>query len=504
MADKAISDLTQALQITGEDLFVLQQNGEAKKLKGSQVVQYAKDSVAAEVQGVKEYADSAKASADAAAKDATRAETAAQGIDDKVSAADASAKAAASSAAAAAASATGVDEKVQAAQTAATNAAKSETAAKAAQTAATNAQSAAETAKADAQTAKLDAQKAWEDAERAKLDASASADSARQESANALEHELNAQSAKVDAETAKTDAQAARDAIVNMIVEAVTLASGSDATVSKSVVDNVFKLAFGIPRGNPGADAPTITGITIRQTDYHMIVSLSDGTTYDAGYCRGAAGAGSGDMMAAIYDPQGKQLNIYKYVDDAFSNVPAANVKFSDGTTFQQKLDSGALKGDPGKDGAPGEKGAPGKDGAKGADGLPGKDGADGKTPVKGVDYFTPAEVEQVAQEAAGKVDSSDAKVTFTVASTRTALESGTKLAILMGKIAKWFNDLGGLAFKDTVTTNDVSAGIKESLSRADSAVNVPVTAADNGKFLRVVNGVWAAATIDNANGVSF
>ena len=59
----------------------------------------------------------------------------------------------------------------------------------------------------------------------------------------------------------------------------------------------------------------------------------------------------------------------------------------------------------------------------------------------------------------------------FTVASTRTALESGTKLAILMGKIAKWFNDLGWLAFKDTVTTNDVSAGIKASLSRADSAL---------------------------------
>lgn len=480
MADKAISDLTQALQITNEDLFVLQQNGEAKKLKGSQVVQYAKDSVAAEVQGVKAYADSAKASADAAAKDATRAETAAQGIDDKVAAADASAKAAASSAAAAAASATGVDEKVQAAQTAADNAAKSETAAKAAQTAAANSQSAAEAAKTDAQKAKIDAQKAWEDAERAKLDASSSADSARQESAKALEHELNAQSAKTDAETAKTDAQAARDSIVNMIVEAVTLASGSDATVSKSVVDNVFKLAFGIPRGNPGADAPTITGITIRQTDYHMIVSLSNGTTYDAGYCRGAAGAGSGDMLAAVYDPQGKQLDIYKYVDDAFSNIPAANVKFSDGTTFQQKLDSGALKGDPGKDGAPGEKGdpgekgadgAPGKDGAKGADGLPGKDGADGKTPVKGVDYFTPAEVEQVAQEAAGKVNGSDIKVTFTPASTRTALESGTKLSILMGKIAKWFNDLGWLAFKDTVTTNDVSAGIKASLSRADSAL---------------------------------
>lgn len=480
IVDKAISELTQALQITNEDLFVLQQNGEAKKLKGSQVVQYAKDSVVAEVQGVKEYADTAKASADAAAKDATRAETAAQGIDDKVAAADASAKAAASSAAAAAASATGVDEKVRAAQTAADNAAKSETAAKAAQTAAANAQKAAETAQTGAQNAKTAAESAQEAAENAKDAAAGSSTDAGQKATQAAQSAEDAASAKSAAETAKIDAQAARDAIVNMIVEAVTLASGSDATVSKSVVDNVFKLAFGIPRGNPGADAPTITGITIRQTDYHMIVSLSDGTTYDAGYCRGAAGAGSGDMLAAVYDPQGKQLDIYKYVDDAFSDVPAANVKFSDGTTFQQKLDSGALKGDPGKDGAPGEKGdpgekgadgAPGKDGAKGADGLPGKDGADGKTPVKGVDYFTPAEVEQVAQEAAGKVDSSDAKVTFAVASTRTALESGTKLAILMGKIAKWFNDLGWLAFKDTVTTNDVSAGIKASLSKADSAL---------------------------------
>lgn len=384
IVDKAISDLTQALQITNEDLFVLEQSGEAKKLKGSQVVQYAKDSVAAEVQGVKAYADSAKASADAAAKDATRAETAAQGIDDKVSAADASAKAAASSAAAAAASATGVDEKVQAAQTAAANAAQSETAAKDAQTAAANAQKAAESAQTGAQAAKTAAESAQEAAESAKDAAADSSTAAGQKASQAAQSAEDAAFAKSAAKTAKTDAQAARDAIVNMIVEAITLASGSDATVSKSVVDNVFKLAFGIPRGNPGADAPTITGITIRQSDYHMIVSLSDGTTYDAGYCRGAAGAGSGDMIAAVYDPQGKQLDIYKYVDDMFSNIPAANVKFSDGTTFQQKLDSGVLKGDPGKDGAKGADGLPGKDGA---DGAPGKDGTNGRDGVT----FTPA-----------------------------------------------------------------------------------------------------------------
>ena len=569
MADKAISDLTQALQITDEDLFVLQQNGEAKKLKGRQVVQYAKDSVAAEVQGVKEYADTAKASADAAAKNATRAESAAQGIDDKVAAADASAKAAASSAAAAAASATGVDEKVQAAQTAADNAAKSETAAKAAQTAAANAQSAAETAKTDAQTAKLDAQKAWEDAERAKNDASGSADSARQESANAFENALNAQNAKTDAETAKTDAQAARDSIVNMIVEAVTLASGSDATVSKSVVDNVFKLAFGIPRGNPGADAPTITGITIRQTDYHMIVSLSDGTTYDAGYCRGAAGAGSGDMIAAVYDPQGKQLDIYKYVDDEIAKIPTPDVSLQikahnenqdahpyirgliPTKTSQLDNDSGYLTDVSGKLDKPANDAiaTAGQLLTKTADGQEWQDREKDifivtiTDTVPGDGYASnPAPDEILAAAQAGKVielnyggqkyfcayiyvsaetgeagfqftssgattdaltimafaleresrnaqwhwsytsnstsqllnsngNSSDTTVGFTVASTRTALESGTKLAILMGKIAKWFNDLGWLAFKDTVTTNDVSSAIKASLSRADSAL---------------------------------
>ena len=573
MADKAISDLTQALQITGEDLFVLQQNGEAKKLKGSQVVQYAKDSVATEVQGVKEYADTAKASADAAAKDATRAETAAQGIDDKVSAADASAKAAASSAAAAAASATGVDEKVQAAQTAATNAAKSETAAKAAQTAAANAQKAAESAQTGAQNAKTAAESAQEAAESAKDAAAGSSTAAGQKATQAAQSAEDAASAKSAAETAKTDAQAARDSIVNMIVEAVTLASGSDATVSKSVVDNVFKLAFGIPRGNPGADAPTITGITIRQSDYHMIVSLSDDTTYDAGYCRGAAGAGSGDMLAAVYDHQGKQLDIYKYVDDEIAKIPTPDVSVQikahnenqeahpyirgliPTKTSQLDNDSGYLTQ---HQDISGKLDKPANDATATAGQLltktaNGQEWQDREKDVLNViltdtgsdenPYVSnPAPDEILAAAKAGKVielnfygqiffvnrivvnaitgeaalsflsssksaiwlamttfdlyresqnaqwewdcstadtsmllssggDGSDVTATFTVASTRTALESGTKLAILMGKIAKWFNDLGWLAFKDTVTTNDVSAGIKASLSRADSAL---------------------------------
>ena len=40
MADKTIGDLTQAESIGSEDLFVLEQNGEAKKLQGSQLIDY--------------------------------------------------------------------------------------------------------------------------------------------------------------------------------------------------------------------------------------------------------------------------------------------------------------------------------------------------------------------------------------------------------------------------------------------------------------------------------
>lgn len=423
MADKAITDLTQALQITGEDLFVLQQGGTAKKLKGSQVVQYAKDSVAAEVQGVKEYADNAKASADAAAKDATRAETAAQGIDDKVAAADASAKAAASSAAAAAASATGVDEKVQAAQTAATNAAKSETAAKDAQTAAANAQKAAESAQAGAQNAKTAAESAREAAESAKDAAAGSSTSAGQKAAQAAQSAEDAASAKSAAETAKTDAQAARDAIVNMIVEAVTLETGKPATVTKSLVDNVYKLVFGLPRGNTGAPGPRgatgngISGIELKSgthapgTSDVYTITLTDGTTFDFEVYNGANGQGAGDMLASVYDPRGKRTDIYKYVDDAIGEIPTPDVS--------------------------------------------------GKLDKTG--------------------DGSNVTAAFTAAETRTNIATGEKLSVLLGKIAKWLGDLKALAFKDKVAKADLANDVQASLGKADSALqSAPVTSVNS------------------------
>lgn len=578
MADKAISDLTQALQIKGEDLFVLQQNGEAKKLNGSQVVQYAKDAVAAEVQGVKEYADNAKASADAAAKDATRAETAAQGIDDKVAAADASAKAAASSAAAAAASATGVDEKVQAAQTAANNAAKSETAAKAAQAGAANAQKAAETAQTGAQTAKTAAESAQKAAESAKDAAAGSSTAAGQKATQAAQSAEDAASAKSAAETAKTDAQAARDAITNMIVEAVTLETGEPATVSKSLVDNVYKLVFGLPRGNTGAQGPQgatgngISGIALKSGNHApgtsdvYTITLTDGTTFDFEVYNGANGQGAGDMLASVYDPQGKRTDIYKYVDDAIGKIPTPDVsaqikahnesetahpdireavngkldkptnnstatagqlltKTADGqewkdreedlfvvnmTMNEGKINSADKTFEEVQAALVAEKTVVAHLHATGSStdyklmstawikdqfilfsaaangsellnilmqtqrtdfitttvqprirvtGLLKGDGDDISAAIAGTDYVAP------------DGDGSNVTAAFSAAETRENIVTGEKLSVLFGKIAKWFADLGALAFKSTVDKSDLAQDVQTSLGKADSAL---------------------------------
>nr|DAH31319.1 MAG TPA: collagen triple helix repeat protein [Caudoviricetes sp.] len=163
------------------------------------------------------------------------------------------------------------------------------------------------------------------------------------------------------------------------------------------------------------------------------------------------------------------------------------------------------------------------------------------------------------AQNVYGNVNNTTS--TFSQASSRTNIATGEKLSVLFGKIAKWFADLGSLAFKSSVSKSDLAADVQTSLGKADSALQsapvtsvnsktgavslakgdvglgnvanvkqysannpppypvtsvngktgaitvheVPtVTTADNGKFLRVVNGAWTAVEIANANGGSF
>lgn len=111
----------------------------------------------------------------------------------------------------------------------------------------------------------------------------------------------------------------------NMLkIGTVTSGAVASATITGTAPNQTLNLV--LKQGDKGDDAPTITGITIRQSDYHMIVSLSDGTSYDAGYCRGASGAGSGDMQTSVYDPQGKRMDIFKFVTDEIAKVQTPDV----------------------------------------------------------------------------------------------------------------------------------------------------------------------------------
>lgn len=185
------------------------------------------------------------------------------------------------------------------------------------------------------------------------------------------------------------------------------------------------------PQGSPGTDAPTITGITIRQSDYHLIVTLSNGTSYDAGYCRGASGAGTGDMLASVYDPQNKHQDIFSYIDNAIKDVKVT----TDATPTQGSAN-----------------------------------------PVQSGGVYS-ALVNKLDKTG----DGSNVTAAFTAATTRANIATGEKLSVLFGKIAKWFSDLGSLAFKSTVSKSDLASDVQTSLGKADSALqSAPVTSVNS------------------------
>ena len=152
-----------------------------------------------------------------------------------------------------------------------------------------------------------------------------------------------------------------------------------------------------------------------------------------------------GDMKTAVYDPQGKAQDIFAYADEkAGAAMDAATAAASAASRAQSAA----------------------------------------------------SRAQSVAESKLSSTGNARNLVCdISVYSQRKNLVAGEKLSSMFGKIYRYFADLKALAFKASV-------------EKADLADDVPllpdVTAADNGKFLRVVNGAWAAATVDNANGVSF
>ena len=353
MADKAISDLTQALQITGEDLFVLQQNGEAKKLKGATLLDFVTLSVVSVTVTTLPAGSSATATYDKSTG------TLALGIP---------------------------------------QGSKGDTGA----TGATG-------------------------------------------PANVLTIG-SVTSGKVASATITGEAP---NQVLNLVLEKGEKGEQGKQGIQGEQGKQGIQGEIG-PQGSPGADAPTITGITIRQSDYHLIVTLSDGTSYDAGYCRGQAGAGTGDMLASVYDPNNKRQDIFAYIDNAIKDVKVT----TDATPTQGSTN-----------------------------------------PVQSGGVYS-ALVNKLDKTG----DGSNVTAAFTAATTRANIATGEKLSVLFGKIAKWFADLGSLAFKSTVAKSDLASDVQTSLGKADSALqSAPVTSVNSKTgAVNLAKGDVGLGNVDN------
>lgn len=82
-------------------------------------------------------------------------------------------------------------------------------------------------------------------------------------------------------------------------------------------------------------------------------------------------------------------------------------------------------------------------------------------------DHIHPSDTSRLATNGDGSL----VTVTFNTASERGTVTSGESLSSAMGKIAKNYSELGDLAYKGTVTEDDLSESIISSLDKADTAL---------------------------------
>ena len=139
---------------------------------------------------------------------------------------------------------------------------------------------------------------------------------------------------------------------------------------------------------------------------------------------------------------------------------------------------------------------------------LKGNGGGGVSAATAGTDYVAP------------NGDASNVTAAFTAASTRANIATGEKLSVLFGKIAKWFADLGSLAFKNTVAKSDLASDVQTSLTRADNALQY-VSKSDVGLGnvanerqyssanpppypVTSVNGKTGAVTVESSSGTTY
>ena len=130
---------------------------------------------------------------------------------------------------------------------------------------------------------------------------------------------ISAAESATASDDAKNAAESAKFAIENLVVSSKTLETGQDATVEKSIVEGIVHFLFGLPRGKQGEKGEKGSSIDKVErtsgngapgtTDTYTITT-SDQQQYTFTVYNGADGLGSGDMKAAVYDPDGSRKPI--------------------------------------------------------------------------------------------------------------------------------------------------------------------------------------------------
>lgn len=121
--------------------------------------------------------------------------------------------------------------------------------------------------------------------------------------------------------------------IQGITVEAHALDTSEEATITKTETENSINLNFGLPRGKTGEQGIqgdigiSISSIKLTAGNHApgtldtYTITLSDGSTTTFQVYNGLNGEGTGDMLASVYDPQGKYQDVFGYVDTAIQNL---------------------------------------------------------------------------------------------------------------------------------------------------------------------------------------
>lgn len=357
MADKTIGSLPSVESVNDDSLMPAEQQGKAVKVTGAQFKQFAQASVSQYVSEAQGYATQAAQSAAEAAESVTQ-------IGDAVSQTQANKEAAQAAQAAAEAASQGVQEyanqAAQSASQASESAAEATLQAQGAEQSAESAQTAknaAELAEADAQAAKTAAQLAQTSAEQARDSATASATTAQENATQAAQSAStakqysgnppkpingtwwiwNANSGAYEDTGIKSVLSIVKSypSVAAMEADVGNMHEGDLVIIATEDISDPDNSKLYVHNGltwNYLSDLSGIEGVGIANieqtggthapgtTDTYTI-TLTDGSTYSFTVYNGADGQGAGDMLKSVYDPQGRNTDIFSYVDKAVSGV---------------------------------------------------------------------------------------------------------------------------------------------------------------------------------------